>query len=199
MRFLHASDPHIDSPLRGLDRYEGAPIARLPTATRAALERLVDMAIAERVDFVLFAGDIYDRDWQDFHTGLFFRETMARVGREGHPCVHRAGQPRCAGRDHSPVSPQRGRCLTQSGKTKPTRRFDMQPYKDIDGDSGVAAYEIGQGSITVQFSKGGTYLYNGSAPGAAHVAEMQRLAQAGDGLNAYINKYVRKNYAAKLS
>ena len=81
MRFIHASDLHIDSPLRGLDRYEGAPVARLRTATRAALERLVDMAIAERVDFVLFAGDIYDRDWQDFHTGLFFREQMVRLGR----------------------------------------------------------------------------------------------------------------------
>lgn len=81
MRFLHASDLHIDSPLRGLDRYEGAPVARLRTATRAALERLVDMAIAEHVDFVLFAGDIYDRDWQAFQTGLFFRETMVRLGR----------------------------------------------------------------------------------------------------------------------
>ena len=39
------------------------------------------MAIGERVDFVLFAGDIYDRDWQDFHTGLFFREQMVRLGR----------------------------------------------------------------------------------------------------------------------
>ena len=75
----------------------------------------------------------------------------------------------------------------------------MQPYKDIDGDSGVAAHEIGPDSITVQFLKGGTYLYDGSKPGAHHVAEMQRLAQAGDGLNAYINKFVRKEYAAKLS
>jgi exonuclease SbcD len=81
MRFIHASDLHIDSPLRGLDRYEGAPVERLRTATRRALERLVDKAISERVDFVLFAGDIYDRDWQDFHTGLFFREQMVRLGR----------------------------------------------------------------------------------------------------------------------
>ena len=81
MRFLHASDLHIDSPLRGLDRYDGAPVERLRTATRAALERLIDRALAERVDFVLFAGDIYDRDWQDFHTGLFFREQMVRLGR----------------------------------------------------------------------------------------------------------------------
>jgi hypothetical protein len=75
----------------------------------------------------------------------------------------------------------------------------MQPYKDIGGDSGVAAYEIGAGSITVQFSDGGTYLYNGSAPGAAHVAKMQRLAVAGDGLNTYINQYVREHYAARIS
>jgi DNA repair exonuclease SbcCD nuclease subunit len=82
IRFVHASDLHIDSPLRGLDRYDGAPVEQLRTATRAALERLVDMAIAGRVDFVLVAGDIYDRDWQDFHTGLFFREQMVRLDRE---------------------------------------------------------------------------------------------------------------------
>lgn len=75
----------------------------------------------------------------------------------------------------------------------------MQQYKDINGDSGVAAYEIGPGSITVQFSKGGTYLYDYSKPGAAHVTEMQRLAQAGNGLNTYINKFVRKDYAQKLA
>ncbi len=81
MRFIHASDLHLDSPLRGLDRYEGAPVERLRTATRAALERLVDRALDEPVDFLLLAGDLYDRDWQDFHTGLFFREQMARLNR----------------------------------------------------------------------------------------------------------------------
>jgi DNA repair exonuclease SbcCD nuclease subunit len=83
MHFLHAADLHIDSPLRGLDRYDGAPVERLRTATRGALERLVDRALVEPVDLVLLAGDIYDRDWQDFHTGLFFREQMVRLDRAG--------------------------------------------------------------------------------------------------------------------
>jgi len=83
MRFIHAADLHIDSPLRGLDRYDGAPVERLRTATRSAFERLIDKAISERVDFVLLAGDIYDCDWQDFHTGLFFRGQMVRLEREG--------------------------------------------------------------------------------------------------------------------
>ena len=86
MRFIHASDLHIDSPLRGLDRYDGAPVERLRSATRSALERLVDRALAERVDFLLLAGDIYDRDWQDFHTGLFFRAQMVRLERAGIRC-----------------------------------------------------------------------------------------------------------------
>jgi exonuclease SbcD len=81
MRFLHTADLHIDSPLRGLSRYEGAPLERLRGATRRTLERLVDLAIEEKVDFVLVAGDLYDRDWQDFHTGLFVREQMVRLGR----------------------------------------------------------------------------------------------------------------------
>ena len=83
MRFLHAADLHIDSPLRGLDRYDGAPVERLRSATRRALEGLIDRALSEPVDFVVFAGDIYDGDWQDFHTGLFFREQMVRLDRAG--------------------------------------------------------------------------------------------------------------------
>ena len=81
IRFIHAADLHIDSPLRGLERYYGAPVERLRSATRSAMEELVDLAERESVDFVLLAGDIYDRDWQDFHTGLFFREQMARLDR----------------------------------------------------------------------------------------------------------------------
>ncbi|MEO6853226.1 MAG: DNA repair exonuclease, partial [Rhodoferax sp.] len=80
-RFLHAADLHIDSPLRGLSRYAGAPVERLRNATRRALENLVDLALAEGVHFVLLAGDLYDRDWPDFHTGLFFRAQMVRLGR----------------------------------------------------------------------------------------------------------------------
>lgn len=85
MRFIHAADLHIDSPLRGLGRYAGAPLARLRGATRRALERLVELALDESVDFVLIAGDLYDRDWQDFHTGLFVREQLVRLGHAGIP------------------------------------------------------------------------------------------------------------------
>lgn len=38
MRFLHASDLYIDSPLRGLDRYDCAPVEWLRSATLAPVD-----------------------------------------------------------------------------------------------------------------------------------------------------------------
>lgn len=80
MKFLHAADIHLDSPLRGLDRYEGAPVDEIRNATRRALENLVALALDEEVNFVILAGDLFDGDWPDFNTGLFFSHQMARLG-----------------------------------------------------------------------------------------------------------------------
>src|SRR5436309_4659376 len=80
LRFLHAADVHLDSPLRGLARYEGAPAGEIRAATRRAFENLVSLAIEEEVAFVLLAGDLYDGDWKDYNTGLFFAAQMGRLG-----------------------------------------------------------------------------------------------------------------------
>lgn len=72
MKFIHNADLHLDSPLRGLSSYADAPAERLRTATRDAFQNLVSHAIDEQVDFVVIAGDVYDGDWKDFNTGLFF-------------------------------------------------------------------------------------------------------------------------------
>jgi DNA repair exonuclease SbcCD nuclease subunit len=79
MKFIHAADIHLDSPLCGLARYEGAPISQVQNATRQALSNLVDLACVEAVDFLLLAGDLYDMDWKDYNTGLFFNQQMSRL------------------------------------------------------------------------------------------------------------------------
>lgn len=75
----------------------------------------------------------------------------------------------------------------------------MTPYLNINGDSGVVAYEIGTGSIVVQFRTGQTrfYEYTDRSAGAATVREMQQLARNGRGLNALISTTVRDGYARK--
>lgn len=79
MKFIHAADLHLDSPLRGLSSYPDAPVERLRTATRDAFQNLVSSAIEEQVDFMVIAGDVYDGDWKDFNTGLFFVRQMGRL------------------------------------------------------------------------------------------------------------------------
>ena len=82
-KFIHAADIHLDSPLEKLERYEGAPVDELRQATRRALENLVELAVSERVGFVLIAGDLYDGDWKDYNTGLYLVSQMTKLREAG--------------------------------------------------------------------------------------------------------------------
>ena len=75
----------------------------------------------------------------------------------------------------------------------------MRPYLTTTHDSGIAAWDAGPGWIAIRFHRGGTYLYDDRRPGPGHVLEMQRLAEAGEGLNTYINRHVREAYATRLA
>ena len=90
-KFIHTADIHLDSPLRGLQRYEGAPVEEIRQATRRALENPVELAIDQSVAFVLIAGDLYDGDWKEFRTGLFFVTQMARLREASIPVLIVAG------------------------------------------------------------------------------------------------------------
>lgn len=85
MRFVHAADIHLDSPLVGLERYAGAPVDLLRNATREAFENLVTLCLDEKVDLLLISGDLYDGDWRDYNTGLFFCKQMSLLREAGIP------------------------------------------------------------------------------------------------------------------
>ena len=78
-QFIHAADIHLDSPLHKLNSYEGAPVEAFRRATRRAFENLVQLAISEKVAFVLIAGDLYDGDWKDYNTGLYLVSQMTKL------------------------------------------------------------------------------------------------------------------------
>lgn len=82
-KFIHAADIHLDSSLHGLERYEGAPVEEIRSATRRAFDNLIDLAIEENVAFILLAGDLYDGDWKDYNTGLYFTNCMNLLNNAG--------------------------------------------------------------------------------------------------------------------
>lgn len=84
-KFIHTADLHIDSPLKGLEAYEGAPVEQFRAATRVAFENLISLAIEHHVAFVIIAGDLFDGKWQDMKTGLRTAGQFRRLGRERIP------------------------------------------------------------------------------------------------------------------
>ncbi len=82
-RFIHAADIHLDSPLRGLESYPDAPVDQIRGAARRAFDNLVSLAIEEQAAFVLLAGDLFDGDWKDYNTGLYFTHRMGRLREAG--------------------------------------------------------------------------------------------------------------------
>jgi hypothetical protein len=74
----------------------------------------------------------------------------------------------------------------------------MVRYKNLGGDSNVAAYEIGETSITIQFRDTTVYLYTEESTGKPDIDRMKELAIAGQGLNNFIGKRVKTRYAKKI-
>ncbi|ADO46343.1 hypothetical protein [[Enterobacter] lignolyticus] len=74
----------------------------------------------------------------------------------------------------------------------------MEQYANLNGHSGVMRYEISEDAIEIIFNDRSTYLYNAEKPGVKAVAEMQRLARIGMGLETYIQRHVRSDYFRKI-
>lgn len=72
---------------------------------------------------------------------------------------------------------------------------DFQTYSNNGGKSGIIAYAIGTGSITVQFSTGWYYEYTYNSAGESAIETMKSLAESGSGLNSFIMRNVKNNYA----
>ena len=85
MKFVHAADIHLDSPLRGLEVYDGAPVDRLRLATRRAMDNVVQLCLTEQVDFLLIAGDLFDTACRDFNSALSAAGQMQKLNRAGIP------------------------------------------------------------------------------------------------------------------
>ena len=103
-KFIHAADIHLDSPLRGLSHYEGAPVDSIRGATREALKGLVQTAIEAKVAFVVIAGDLFDGDWNDYNTGLFFAGQMSKLRENDIHVFYLAGNHDATSRITKPVS-----------------------------------------------------------------------------------------------
>lgn len=79
MKFIHLADAHLDSPFHGLSFLPSKTFENIYQASDQSLKKIVDLAITEKVDLVLIAGDTFDSNHPSPHSQLFFAEQIKRL------------------------------------------------------------------------------------------------------------------------
>lgn len=97
VRFVHCADLHLATPFRGLSQVAPDIAKALGEATFSAFKNTVDLAIANRVDFVVVAGDVYDSSDRSLAAQFAFRDGLARLAEHGIPSFVAFG-------NHDPVN-----------------------------------------------------------------------------------------------
>lgn len=77
--FIHAADLHLDSPFKGLANVPDHIFSQIRNSTFQALERLIDIAIQKKVDFVLLSGDLFDNEKQSLRAQLFLKKGFEKL------------------------------------------------------------------------------------------------------------------------
>lgn len=83
LRFIHAADLHLDTPFRALSSVDEELARRLKEATFNSFRRIVDLCIEKEVDFLLIAGDTFDREDQSLAAQLRFVRELERLSAAG--------------------------------------------------------------------------------------------------------------------
>ncbi|GGE72907.1 metallophosphoesterase family protein [Priestia taiwanensis] len=82
--FIHVADLHLDSPFKGLGTMLHEKIVgKMKESSFHSLHEIVTTAIKRNVDFVLFAGDIYDSESRSIRAQVKFQDEMMRLQKAG--------------------------------------------------------------------------------------------------------------------
>jgi len=83
IRFLHTADLHLDSPFAGLSHLPDYLVKELRESPFRAFQNIIELAITQKVDFLLIAGDLFDGENRNLRTQVRFRSEMERLNQAG--------------------------------------------------------------------------------------------------------------------
>ena len=81
--FIHAADLHLDSPFSALSLDNPDLADTMRSATFEAFEKVIQICLEKRVDFLLVAGDVYDGADRSLRAQVKFRDGLKRLNEAG--------------------------------------------------------------------------------------------------------------------
>ena len=91
IKILHTADVHLDSPLTSLALRDESLRQNIQSSTRFAFVQIIDTALAENVDALLIAGDLYDGAQRSAKTAAFLTGQLERLRTAGIPVFYIKG------------------------------------------------------------------------------------------------------------
>jgi DNA repair exonuclease SbcCD nuclease subunit len=176
IRFIHAADIHLDSPLKGLANRHNLPTEKILAATRDALVNLVTLAIDQKVDFVLLAGDIYDGDPEDLKANFHFNQQMGRLNQRNIKVVMITGNHDAKSKISKPLSPPKNLTILSA----------HQPEScEITKEGEVIAIIHGQGFLNQAETRNLASNYPAPTPGKLNIGILHTSLDGRDGHDNY--------------
>jgi DNA repair exonuclease SbcCD nuclease subunit len=83
VRFIHCADLHLGTPFKGISELNPELGDMLYQSTYVSFDNIVALAIKEKVDCVLIAGDVYDSEDKSLQAQLRFRNGLSRLSNAG--------------------------------------------------------------------------------------------------------------------
>ncbi|SJZ37817.1 metallophosphoesterase family protein [Selenihalanaerobacter shriftii] len=97
-KFIHTADLHLGSPFKGIENVSEELQQRLYDSTYQAFKNVVDLALAEEVDFILIAGDLYDVADKNIRAQVFCQRELSRLADKGiHTFIVHGNHDHCSG------------------------------------------------------------------------------------------------------
>ncbi len=97
IKFIHCADLHLDSPFQGLTTKEPSLADRFKHATNEAFVKIIDLCLAEKVDFLTIGGDTFDGADRSLCAQILLRDQFERLHKANIPVIIVAG-------NHDPLS-----------------------------------------------------------------------------------------------
>jgi len=91
VRFIHTADLHLDTPFKGLTRWNSDLSKKLKDATFRSFKNIIDLCSDKKVDFLIISGDIFDSENKSLAAQLRFFSELKSLSGKGIPVYFTCG------------------------------------------------------------------------------------------------------------
>ena len=91
VRFIHTADLHLDTPFKGLSRWNSELSKKLKDATFKSFRNIIDICSDKKVDFLIISGDIFDSESKSLAAQLRFVSELKSLSEKGIPAYFICG------------------------------------------------------------------------------------------------------------